>query len=312
MAAKDESAEEKGLGKIITTKLQEQLQTEPSGCPEAETLSAYFERTLSQSEQMVCESHLMTCSRCQLYVAELARLSEADERPVIVGDVEIPTEEATGWSFRLAWVAPVLVVLIVAGVWFREEIRNRIRPPQEEASEEPAPGTTRPSGEAPSGKGKKAAAPVRKPDEEMANKVGTEQKEQATAGAAPNAPAPAEGRARAGGGISIKGVEAESAQGRAPGRAASTVAETRVLQIPAGARQAEAADRALAAAAPPQTKAAPMHAREGESPREAGSQLEAGHVNRLHHPGQRPDLPAEVARGRPRADPALRFRPRLD
>jgi len=269
MAMKDNAAEEQALGKIIAGKLREQLQSEPSGCPDVEILSAYFERTLSASERMVCESHLMTCSRCQLFVAELARLSEADERPVIVGEVEITGEEETGWHFHLAWVTPVLVVLIVGGVWYREKIRDYIRPPVETAIEEPTPATTPPT-EAAKGKSQKAAAaPAVKSEEEAAHKAGAELKEQAAA-AAPSAPtaATAEGVPRAGSGISIKGALPESTPGGAAGgtaapsgreRLAASAAETRVLQIPAGPRPAESADRAIAAAP---SSAAPETARQ--------------------------------------------------
>jgi len=269
MAVKDDAAEEQALGKIIAGKLREQFQSEPSGCPEVETLSAYFERTLSASERMVCESHLMTCSRCQLFVAELARLSEADERPVIVGEVEIAGEEEPRWHFRLAWVTPVLVVLIVGGVWYREKIHDYIRPPAETAIEEPTPATAPPT-EAAKGKGQKTTAtPAVKSEEEAAHKAGAELKEQAAA-AAPSAPAAvtAEGVPRAGSGISIKGALPESAPGGAAGgiavpsereRLPASAAETRVLQIPAGPRPAEAADRAIAAAP---SSAAPETARQ--------------------------------------------------
>jgi len=260
MAVKDDAAEEKALGKIIAGKLREQLQSEPSGCPDVEILSAYFERTLSSSERMVCESHLMTCPRCQLFVAELARLSEADERPVIVAEPEIAVEEETGWRFRLAWVAPVLVILIVGGVWYAEKIRNYIRPPEETTMEEPTP----PAREAAKSKDHPlAATPPLTPAEEGTPKAREEQKKQVATAAPPvTAAGPAEGQQPAGSGITIKGAVPEMAPGAAVGgiaapserdRLAASAAETRVLQIPAGPRPAEAANRAIAAAPPSAT-----------------------------------------------------------
>lgn len=263
MAVKDDAAEEKALGKIIAGKLREQLQSEPSGCPDVEILSAYFERTLSASERMVCESHLMTCPRCQLFVAELARLSEADERPVIVGEPEIAVEEETGWRFRLAWVAPVLVILIVGGVWYAEKIRNYIRPPEETTMEEPTPAATPPAREAAKSKDHQLAATPPLKSAEGAPMAREEQKEQVAAAAPPaTAPGPAEGQQPTGSGITIKGAVPETAPGAAVGgiaapserdRLAASAAETRVLQIPAGPRPAEAANRAIAAAPPSAT-----------------------------------------------------------
>lgn len=245
----DNPATDKGLGKIIRGKLQEQLRVEPSGCPEAETLAAYFERSLSPSERMACETHFMTCSRCQLFVAELARLSEADEPRTVVGDVEIESEPETGWAFRLVWVAPVLVVLIIGGVWYREKIRDYLRPPEQAAMEEPAPTTTAPVAGGEKGKAKTVGAPVTSPAEAMANQAGTEQKQQA-AGVPANAPGSAEGQPSAGVQISVAGTASKSTQGRGAGAAAAPEAETRVLQIPAGGPPAEVADRTLAAAVP--------------------------------------------------------------
>ncbi|MBZ5542252.1 MAG: zf-HC2 domain-containing protein [Acidobacteriia bacterium] len=269
MAVKDDAAEEKALGRIIAGKLREQLQSEPSGCPDVELLSAYFERALSPSERTVCETHLMTCPRCQLFVAELARLSEADERPVIVGEPEIVVKEETGWPFRLAWLAPVLVILIVAGVWYAEKIRNYNRPPEQTAMEEPTPAATPPAGEAAKSKDHKiAATPPLKPAEEGTQKAREEQKEQvATAVPPATAAGRAEGQQPTRSGITIKGEAPGTAPGAAVGgiaapserdRLAASAAETRVLQIPAGSRPAEATNRAMAAAPP---SAAPETAR---------------------------------------------------
>lgn len=257
MAVKDDAAEEKALGKIIAGKLREQLQAEPSGCPDMEILSAYYDRALSPSERTVCESHLMICSRCQVFIAELARLSEADERPVIVGEPEIEVATETGFHFRLAWITPFVVVLVIAGIWYGDQIRNYIRPPQQTAEEEePAPSP--PAQEAAKGREEKTAAPPAMKSAEAARQARAEQEnEMAAAAPAANAPVSPEGRQPAGSGITIKGTAPESAPGGAVGemaapseheRLAASAAGTRVLQIPTGARPAESTDRAFAAA----------------------------------------------------------------
>jgi hypothetical protein len=258
MAVKDDGAEEKALGKIIAGKLREQLQAEPAGCPDMEILSAYYERTLSPGERTVCENHLMTCSRCQIFIAELARLSDADERPVIVGEPEIEVAPETGFHFRLAWVTPFVVVLVIAGIWYGEDIRNYIQPPQETAEEEPAP--TSPAQEVAKGKEEKTAGM------QAARQARAQQKKEVAA-AAPAARAPVypERQQPTGSGISIKGAGPASAASGAAGemaapsaraRLSASAAETGVLQIPGGARPAESADRAVAAAPSPATRAA--------------------------------------------------------
>jgi len=270
MAIKDDAAEEKALGKMIAGKLREQLQTEPSGCPDVEVLSAYYERTLSPRERMVCESHLTTCPRCQLLVAELARLSEADERPVIVGEPEIEPEEKPGWSFRLAWVAPLLVVLVIAGVWNADRIRNYLRPPPEVAEEEPL--QTPPAQEAAKGRELKArAAPAPMPAE-ATREAGAERKKEAAVAAAPASVAvSAEAQKPAGSGITVKGALAESARGSPAGemavpserdRLSTSAAGTRVLEGPGGARPSESTDRTVAAV--------PATAEPENTPKEAG------------------------------------------
>jgi hypothetical protein len=265
MAVKDDAAEEKALGKIIAEKLREQLQPEPSGCPDVEILSAYFERTLSPSERMACESHLTTCPRCQLFVAELARLSEADERPVIIGEPEIELEEKTGWSFRLAWVAPVLVILVIAGIWNADRIRNYIRPPEETVEEEPA--LTPPAQEAAKGREQKTGAAPAAKSTEATREARAGEKKVPSAVPPANVAVSAEAQKAAGSGIAIKGAVAESAPGGAVGEMAppsergqlsTSAAETRVLQIPGGARPTESTDRTVAAVS---ASAAPEPAR---------------------------------------------------
>ncbi len=256
MAVKDDGAEEKALGKIIAGKLREQLQTAPAGCPDMETLSAYYDRTLSPAERTVCENHLMTCPRCQVFIAELARLSDADERPVIVGEPEIEVARETGFHFRLAWVTPFVVVLVIAGIWYGEDIRNYIQPPQETAEEEPAP--TAPAREAGKGQEEKTAA-ARPMRSAQAPREARAQQKKEVAAAAPVAPVPVspEKQQPTGSGISVRGTAPVSAASGAVGeiaapsaraRLSASAAGTRVLQIPGGVRSAEPADRALAGA----------------------------------------------------------------
>ncbi|MBI4165751.1 MAG: hypothetical protein HY508_08470 [Acidobacteria bacterium] len=136
-----ESADEKILGKVIAAELRQQLASSESDCPETETVAAFYDRTLSDAERALWENHFLKCLRCQEYLAELARLSDADEPPSVVG--EQPEEETTdsspGWFYRLAWVIPFLIIGISSAVWYREEIQKFIEQRQESAVNAPPP-----------------------------------------------------------------------------------------------------------------------------------------------------------------------------
>jgi len=74
-----ESADEKMLGKVIAAELRQQLRDAESDCPETEIVAAFYDRTLSDHEKGIWEKHFLKCLRCQEYLAEMARLSDADE-----------------------------------------------------------------------------------------------------------------------------------------------------------------------------------------------------------------------------------------
>ena len=149
----DDSAEDKGLGKLIAGKLREQLRAEDAGCPDAETLACYYDHVLTEDEREACATHITLCSRCQEQIAELARLSDADGPQVAVMDTPVAEEEEpeTGWHFGLAWVGFALVIVVSVGVWQRSRIASFLQPPRETA-ENASP----PASEAPAVAGKKA------------------------------------------------------------------------------------------------------------------------------------------------------------
>jgi hypothetical protein len=148
----DDSAEDKGLGKLIAGKLREQLRAEDAGCPDAETLACYYDHVLTEDEREACATHITLCSRCQEQIAELARLSDADGPLVAVMDKPVAEEEPeTGWHFSLAWVGFALVIVVSVGVWQRSRIVNFLQP-QRETAENVSP----PAPEAPAVAGEKA------------------------------------------------------------------------------------------------------------------------------------------------------------
>ena len=112
-----------------------------SGC-------THFQQTLTAEERAYTATRVQ---RCQEHIAELARLSEADEPSVTVADeapVDVVEEPGAGWHFNLAWAGLALGVLIVVGFWQRSRITNYFQPPGETAENvsPPAPETPAPAG----------------------------------------------------------------------------------------------------------------------------------------------------------------------
>jgi len=138
---KEKPAQDNMLEKMVTAELRGLLREPEAGCPDAETVAAYLERGLTPDERAACETHLVTCSRCQLQVAELARLSESDEvAGVQIGEPTHPVPHAPrARPFRLAWATSLLLALIVAALWYRPEFRRLLRPQQETVVKSPAP-----------------------------------------------------------------------------------------------------------------------------------------------------------------------------
>jgi hypothetical protein len=137
----EETADEKALGKIVAAKLREQLRGDEAGCTGTETLAAYYDRSLTDRERAACDEHLLTCLRCQEYLAELARLADSDEPPPLV-DKELAEEAdqaAPGWTFRFAWVVPFLIIALGSGIWYREEIEGWFERRRETAMTKPQP-----------------------------------------------------------------------------------------------------------------------------------------------------------------------------
>jgi len=139
----DEAGEDRAIGQMIAAKLRQQIHPAEKDCPEGETLAAFYDRALTDKERIVCEDHLVSCLRCQEFVAELARLSDVDEPPPFMiqqaAAAAAKEDEDTGWHFPLAWLAPVFIALVIAGFWYREDVLRFINPPQETAVNIPPP-----------------------------------------------------------------------------------------------------------------------------------------------------------------------------
>lgn len=136
-----ETNDDRMLGKVIARELRQQLGGTEPDCPETETVAAFYDRTLSDAERAMWENHFLRCLRCQEYLAELARLADADEPPPMLGEsAEEPTGDASpGWFYRLAWAIPFVIIGVASAVWYREDIQRFMQEHEETAMNTAAP-----------------------------------------------------------------------------------------------------------------------------------------------------------------------------
>ena len=89
--------------------LEGQLQQPPGPCPDAETLAAFSEDSLSASDRQEVESHLAACAGCQAHIAALIRTEGIEH------DINRPV---TSWWLDWRWLAPVATTAVVLlAVW---------------------------------------------------------------------------------------------------------------------------------------------------------------------------------------------------
>jgi hypothetical protein len=101
-------------------------ETPAGSCLDAETVAAWFDGTLTASEQRDAESHASTCARCQ---ALLATMAQAEP-------VAPPPRKSL---LLLRWFAPALVAAAAVLIWMNVAGRSARIPP---APAVPAPAST--------------------------------------------------------------------------------------------------------------------------------------------------------------------------
>jgi hypothetical protein len=136
---KEDEIRDNALEKLLAKKLRAQMQPRAAGCPDAETLAAYVDGTLAARARAQWESHLAACSGCQEQVATLVRWSAEDAPPT--RQAVAPARPRAFAVFRWVWAAPVLVAVLVAGLWYTGEFRSRLRQTEEARVEAPSPAT---------------------------------------------------------------------------------------------------------------------------------------------------------------------------
>jgi hypothetical protein len=124
---KDDSARDKAIEKLVAQKLRAGAAAPPGACPDAEILAAYFERTLAPRERVTWEGHFSTCARCQEQLAALARMSSGEEESPAAAPTTARAPARKIFGLRWAVAAPMLVALLVAGMWYTGELAPLLR-----------------------------------------------------------------------------------------------------------------------------------------------------------------------------------------
>lgn len=258
-------ADSKRLEKLIAGKLRAQLKAEGPQCPEAETLAAYVDQALTQGERESLQLHLASCAPCQEQVAELVRMSEAEE-PAKALALGLARARRIAW-FRWALAAPALAGLLVAALWYTGEFRPLLRQQEQLALKTP-PARAVPA--APP-ELKEAQVPISQPARQEVAKAQPKKKarQEAVSGLETAALKPAPAESRAAGAVAEAGVPTESFAAPAPGTIATPSERARLATTAPPAKQGDEAvsaaheDRlAVRAEAPAPPAAAPQAERE--------------------------------------------------
>jgi hypothetical protein len=104
---------DEALAKLAAPLLQRHGGASDAGCPGADIVAGYLDRTLDNAERARCEEHFAACARCQGVLAAFARIET--EAPA----AQVDASPARIWSewLRWQWLAPAAAVLAVGLVW---------------------------------------------------------------------------------------------------------------------------------------------------------------------------------------------------
>jgi hypothetical protein len=110
---KDRVDTDEALARLAVPLLQRDGEALRAGCPDANVVAGYLDRTLDAGEVARFEEHFAGCARCQGVLAGLARI----ETPA--PSIQPDASPAGFWNVRVRWqwLAPAAAVLAVGVVW---------------------------------------------------------------------------------------------------------------------------------------------------------------------------------------------------
>ncbi len=83
-------------------------------CPDAATIAAYVDRSLSAEEHAAVETHMADCMACMERLALVAALDAPDESPV-----PTPVFDLGALVRKWGWLVPAMTAVLVVAVWWR-------------------------------------------------------------------------------------------------------------------------------------------------------------------------------------------------
>ncbi len=109
----DEQKPDKAMAGMLKRKSVWPLASSGEACPDAATLAAYFDYSLTAAEISHWELHFSACARCQEQLAALAR-SEPASAAMPAGE----KKPAISWLWDWRWLAPIGAAAVVMFVFF--------------------------------------------------------------------------------------------------------------------------------------------------------------------------------------------------
>ncbi len=104
----DEQKPDKAMAGMLKRKSVWPFASTGQVCPDAATLAAYFDRSITAAEISQCELHFSACLRCQQQLATLAR-----SEPASVATPAVEKKPAISWLWDWRWMAPVGAAVVV-------------------------------------------------------------------------------------------------------------------------------------------------------------------------------------------------------
>ncbi|MGC1687999.1 MAG: zf-HC2 domain-containing protein [Candidatus Acidiferrales bacterium] len=87
------------------------------GCPDADLLAAYYERSLAPAEIERFDAHLSACAHCREKIAALVRSEPPNEKTL---DARAP------WLWNWRWLAPAVAAIAIIVIWVGVREHNNL------------------------------------------------------------------------------------------------------------------------------------------------------------------------------------------